>query len=77
MLNVLLIEITNRRELFDNALLRLGRSEIQIYILLPDKEGRREIMKIHFRVLRGRRCLSLPLCCAIDRDSNVTKRGVI
>ena len=33
---------------------------------MPDKEGRREILQIHFEPLRRRGRLSLPLCQAID-----------
>jgi vesicle-fusing ATPase len=64
--NVLMIGMTNRRELLDEALLRPGRLEVQIEIPLPDKEGRREIMQIHFDALRKKGRLSKPLCCAID-----------
>jgi ATPase family associated with various cellular activities (AAA) len=64
--NVLLIGMTNRKELLDEALLRPGRMEVQIEIPLPDKKGRREIMNIHFNALRKRGRLSQPLCCAID-----------
>ena len=64
--NVLLIGMTNRRELLDEALLRPGRLEVQIDIPLPDKEGRREILQIHFDALRKNGRLSKPLCCAID-----------
>jgi vesicle-fusing ATPase len=64
--NVLLIGMTNRRELLDEALLRPGRLEVQIEIPLPNKEGRREILQIHFRGLREKGRLSQPLCCAID-----------
>jgi len=64
--NVLLIGMTNRRELLDSALLRPGRLEVQIEIPLPNSEGRREILKIHFDALRKRGRLSKPLCCAID-----------
>ena len=35
-------------------------------IPLPDTEGRREILKIHFEGLRRRGRLSKPLCDAID-----------
>ena len=64
--NVLLIGLTNRRELLDDALLRPGRLEVQIEIPLPNKEGRREILNIHFDALRKRGRLSLPLCQALD-----------
>lgn len=64
--NVLMIGMTNRRELLDEALLRPGRLEVQIQVPLPDLDGRREILKIHFAALRKNGRLSKPLCCAID-----------
>ncbi len=64
--NVLLIGMTNRRDLLDEALLRSGRLEVQIEIPLPTKEGRREILQIHFEALRRKGRLSEPLCRAID-----------
>ncbi|ACI65101.1 predicted protein, partial [Phaeodactylum tricornutum CCAP 1055/1] len=45
--NVLLIGMTNRKEMLDPALLRPGRLEVHVEIPLPDREGRREILKIH------------------------------
>jgi len=64
--NILLIGMTNRRELLDEALLRPGRLEVQIEIPLPNQEGRREIFEIHFEALRKRGLLSKSLCDAID-----------
>lgn len=64
--NVLIIGLTNRRELLDSALLRPGRLEVQIEVPLPDTAGRREILQIHFDALRKKGRLSKPLCCAID-----------
>ncbi len=64
--NVLMIGMTNRRELLDPALLRPGRLEVQILVPLPNTEGRREILNIHFDALRKKGRLSKPLCCAID-----------
>jgi len=69
--NVLMIGMTNRRELLDAALLRPGRLEVQIEIPLPDVAGRREILKIHFDALRERGRLSRPLCRAIDGVSSI------
>lgn len=45
--NILLIAMTNRLELLDEALLRPGRFEIQIEIGLPDQKGRLDILHIH------------------------------
>lgn len=66
--NILMIGMTNRRELLDEALLRPGRLEVQIEVPLPDQEGRREILQIHFEALRRLGRLSMPLCCAIDGE---------
>ena len=64
--NVLMIGMTNRRELLDEALLRPVRLEVQIEISLPNQEGRREILNILFGALRSRGRLSQPLCSDID-----------
>jgi vesicle-fusing ATPase len=72
--NILLIGMTNRRELLDTALLRPGRLEVQIEVPLPDKEGRREILQIHFEALRKKGRLSKPLCCAIDGVPHIPSR---
>jgi vesicle-fusing ATPase len=45
--NILLIGITNRLDLLDEALLRPGRFEVHIEIGLPDLNGRLDILKIH------------------------------
>jgi vesicle-fusing ATPase len=73
--NVLLIGMTNRRELIDSALLRPGRLEVQIEIPLPTLEGRREILQIHFGPLRRQGRLSDPLCRAIDGSSAHAENG--
>lgn len=50
--NILLIGMTNRKDMIDDALLRPGRLEVHLEISLPDEEGRLEIFKIHTSKMR-------------------------
>ncbi|KAL1842422.1 hypothetical protein VTJ49DRAFT_5270 [Mycothermus thermophilus] len=50
--NILLIGMTNRKDMIDEALLRPGRLEVQIEISLPDEFGRSQILKIHTAKMR-------------------------
>lgn len=45
--NVLVIGMTNRKDLIDEALLRPGRFETHVEIPLPSSEGRKKIFEIH------------------------------
>ena len=47
--NVLVICLTNRKDLIDSALLRPGRLEVHIEIKPPDLHGREEILYILFK----------------------------
>ncbi|KAJ2310753.1 transport between ER and Golgi ATPase protein [Coemansia sp. Cherry 401B] len=51
--NFLIIGMTNRKELIDDALLRPGRLEVQIEVGLPDEPGRLQIIKIHTAKIRA------------------------
>ena len=45
--NMIVIAATNRPDILDNALLRPGRFDRQIYINAPDVKGREAILKVH------------------------------
>ena len=45
--NILLIGMTNRKDMIDDALLRPGRLEVHVEISLPDEAGRLKILDIH------------------------------
>ncbi|MBL7926129.1 MAG: ATP-dependent zinc metalloprotease FtsH [Bacteroidia bacterium] len=48
---VIIIAATNRADVLDKALLRPGRFDRQIYVELPDLNGRKEIFKVHLKPL--------------------------
>lgn len=50
--NILLIGMTNRMDMIDDALLRPGRLEVHMEISLPDEYGRVQILKIHTSKMR-------------------------
>lgn len=50
--NILLIGMTNRKDMIDEALLRPGRLEVHMEISLPDEHGRAQILKIHTQKMR-------------------------
>ena len=45
--NIIVIAATNRPDILDNALLRPGRFDRQIYINAPDVKGREQILQVH------------------------------
>lgn len=50
--NILIIGMTNRKDLIDDAILRPGRLEIHIEITLPDEHGRVQILNIKTAKMR-------------------------
>jgi len=50
--NVLVIGLTNRKDLIDPALLRPGRLEVHVEIKAPTTNGRKEIMAIHLKKMK-------------------------
>jgi len=61
--NILLIGMTNRMDMIDDALLRPGRLEVHMEISLPDESGRAQILKIHTSKMRDNNVM--------DSDVNV------
>ncbi|KAJ5257668.1 hypothetical protein N7524_009224 [Penicillium chrysogenum] len=51
--NILLIGMTNRMDMIDEALLRPGRLEVHMEISLPDEYGRSQILNIHTEKMRN------------------------
>jgi vesicle-fusing ATPase len=51
--NVLIIGMTNRLDMIDEALLRPGRLEVHVEISLPDEAGRFQILNIHTAKMRN------------------------
>lgn len=66
--NFLVVGLTNRPELLDDALLRPGRLEVHLRVSLPDAVGRREILRIHTRAMRESKALSANAAAFIDAE---------
>ncbi|MGC8605988.1 MAG: CDC48 family AAA ATPase [Vulcanisaeta sp.] len=60
---VIVIGATNRPEAVDPALRRPGRFDREIYISMPDKNARKEILQVHTR--------NVPLCTEEDVKENM------
>ncbi|XP_056285907.1 vesicle-fusing ATPase-like [Pseudoliparis swirei] len=56
--NILVIGMTNRPDLIDEALLRPGRLEVKMEIGLPDERGRVQILHIHTAKMRQHELLT-------------------
>ncbi|KAI5294479.1 transport between ER and Golgi ATPase protein, partial [Ascosphaera atra] len=69
--NILLIGMTNRMDMIDEALLRPGRLEVHVEISLPDEFGRCQILKIHTQKMRENSALDRDV--DLDELANLTK----
>jgi transitional endoplasmic reticulum ATPase len=58
---VIVLAATNRRDLLDPALLRPGRLGLEIYVGLPDLEGRKEILTVLLSGVAERQKLELAI----------------
>jgi len=55
--NILIIGMTNRKDMIDEALLRPGRLEVHMEISLPDEKGRFQILSIHTSKMRSNKVM--------------------
>ncbi|EIW76291.1 vesicular-fusion protein SEC18 [Coniophora puteana RWD-64-598 SS2] len=56
--NILVIGMTNRMDMIDEAVLRPGRLEVHMEISLPDARGRHQILRIHTTKMRTNRVMA-------------------
>jgi len=70
--NILVIGMTNRKDLIDTALLRSGRLEVHLEIGLPDHEGREQIFRIKTKDMAesGRLGDDVDISVLADRTKN-------
>ena len=55
--NILVIGMTNRKDMIDEALLRPGRFEFHLEVGLPDEKGRQDIFNIHTKKMKENKIL--------------------
>ncbi len=63
--NVIILAATNRADVLDPALLRPGRFDRRVNIVLPDRKDREAILKVHFA--------KKPLAADVDLDALAAK----
>lgn len=68
--NILIIGMTNRRDMIDEALLRPGRLEVQMEIGLPDEKGRVQILNIHTKRMREYKKIAEDVDCKVNTLSS-------
>lgn len=69
--NILIIGMTNRLDMIDEALLRPGRLEVHIEVSLPDERGRQQILKIHTAKMRENKVMASDV--SLEELAAVTK----
>lgn len=63
--NILIIGMTNRKDMIDEALLRPGRLEVHVEIGLPDAAGRLSILNIHTSRFRAKGRIGEVRACGV------------
>lgn len=67
--DVRIIGATNRPDILDPALLRPGRFDRIIQVPIPDKNGRREIFKIHIAKMKVKKDVDLDILAKLTEDA--------
>jgi len=73
--NILVIGMTNRKDMIDPAILRPGRMEIHLEIGLPDEHGRKQILEIHTKSMREHDLLESDVDLAYLAETTVNYTG--
>lgn len=71
--NILLIGMTNRKDMIDDALLRPGRLEVHVEIGLPDTQGRIQVLNIHTKNMREANRMTSDAISKIPQIAKLTK----
>ncbi|KAL9180341.1 hypothetical protein ACHAXT_008311 [Thalassiosira profunda] len=71
--NILLIGMTNRKDMIDDALLRPGRLEVHVEIGLPDHKGRLQILGIHTKSMKESNRIAPDVIDRLEELSTKTK----
>jgi vesicle-fusing ATPase len=69
--NILIIGMTNRKDMIDEALLRPGRLEVHMEVGLPDEKGRLQILKIHTNKMKENKVMDPDV--ELDELADLTK----
>ena len=67
----MIIGMTNRKDMIDEAILRPGRLELHVEIGLPDEAGRVQILNIHTMKMRASNRVSQE---AVDKLPELARR---
>lgn len=67
--NILIIGMTNRLDMIDEALVRPGRLEVHMEINLPDEKGRLQILNIQTSKMRDNKVM--------DRDVSLAELSAV
>lgn len=71
--NILLIGMTNRKDMIDDALLRPGRLEVHVEIGLPDEKGRIQVLNIHTKNMKEHNRIQPDVIQRIPELAKLTK----